>query len=1223
MKKILVILMCTFAVHVQAQEGVAINNDGASPDASSILDLKSTTKGILIPRMTESQRTLISNVATGLLVYQTDGTSGFYFYSGSGWESLSTGSSGWNHSGNAGTTNGTDFIGTIDAQDLDIRTNNVARARITQKGQIETLNTGNSVFIGEGAGANDDLSDNKNVFVGKDAGASNTTGTLNTANGYFALYSNTTGYHNTANGYLALYSNTTGTFNTANGARALYSNTTGYRNNAIGSFALYSNTTGTLNTANGYYALYSNTTGYHNTANGYLALYSNTTGTLNTANGYYALYSNTTGNNNTALGSSADVASGNLTNATAIGYDAEVDASNKIQLGNTSVTSVATSGALTTGAVTYPNTDGTPGQVMTTDGAGVVSFQAPSFSAQDLTLLGGNTLWLTNDATTVDLSPFLDNTDNQNLTLTGNTLSLTNDATTVDLSAYQNNTLNEAYNAGGAGAGRIIFAVNGTVAVTGEDGLVVTGTLGSGLVVGDGGGIPSGAGARMFFNPSRAAFRAGYVTGAQWDNANIGAYSTAMGKNTYASGDYSTAMGSGTIASGFQSTAMGNQSMASGIYSTAMGAYTSAWGNYSTAMGYETTASGLGSTAMGIGTNATGNYSTAMGSNTTALCRYETAIGRYNTSYAPADITNWFATDRLFVVGNGTGTGALASNALTIYANGTININDAYDMPTADGTPGQVMTTDGAGVVSFQTPGADQSNTLDEAYDEGGAGAGRQIDANDGAFRVNGDDGFIVTGTYNSGDAIEVSGAGTRMFFNPNKAAFRAGYIDGTQWDDANIGNYSTAMGYNTTASGSISTAMGSNTMASGLFSTAIGSMAIASGNYSTAMGTNATASEGYSTAMGTFTAASGVYSTALGTNTSASGSYSSAMGANTSAPSGFETAIGRYNTNYTPASTITWNSADRLFVIGNGTGSGAESNALIIYKNGTMNINDAYDMPTADGTAGQVMTTDGAGVVSFQSPSDNQDLSLSGNTLSLTNDATTVDLSGYMDNTDDWTNSGNNIYYDNGSVGIGTSSPNSKLHVNNSSTATGAHFRVQDAGNTKFCVANNGYTALYYNDAPSYNLQLNANSAAKPTSSVWTVSSDARLKTNVSPFSDGLNVLMAIDPVWFEYNGKAGMPTNERGVGTIAQELQKIAPYMVNEWTFTEGSLDEKTVRPDGPRTTTNYLGVDYGAMDFIVINSIQEQQRIIENQKAEIDELKAQMIEMQAALKTLTNKK
>lgn len=287
------------------------------------------------------------------------------------------------------------------------------------------------------------------------------------------------------------------------------------------------------------------------------------------------------------------------------------------------------------------------------------------------------------------------------------------------------------------------------------------------------------------------------------------------------------------------------------------------------------------------------------------------------------------------------------------------------------------------------------------------------------------------------------------------------------------------------------------------------------------------------------------------------------------------------------------------------------------------MNINDAYDMPTADGTPGQVMTTNGSGILSFQLPSDNQDLSLSGNTLSLTNDATTVDLSGYMDNTDDWTNSGNNIYYNNGSVGIGTSSPNSKLHVNSPSTATGAHFRVQDNSSTKFCVANNGYTALYYNDAPSYNLELNVNSAAKPTSSSWIVSSDARLKTNVAPFSDGLNVLMAINPVWFQYNGKAGMPTNERGVGTIAQELQKIAPYMVNEWTFTEGSLDEKTARPTEPRVTTNYLGVDYGAMDFIVINSIQEQQSIIENQKAEIDELKGQMKELQAALKTLTNKK
>ena len=66
--------------------------------------------------------------------------------------------------------------------------------------------------------------------------------------------------------------------------------------------------------------------------------------------------------------------SGNLQNATAIGANANVDASNKIQLGSTSVTSVATSGALTTGAVTYPNIDGTAGQLLTTDGLGTVSW---------------------------------------------------------------------------------------------------------------------------------------------------------------------------------------------------------------------------------------------------------------------------------------------------------------------------------------------------------------------------------------------------------------------------------------------------------------------------------------------------------------------------------------------------------------------------------------------------------------------------------------------------------------------------------------------------------------------------------------------------------------------------------------------------------------------------------------------------------------------------------
>ncbi|MCD4664358.1 MAG: hypothetical protein K8R68_03740, partial [Bacteroidales bacterium] len=72
---------------VNAQnQGVAINTDGAQADVSAMLDVKSTTGGVLVPRMLESDRNTIGSPATGLLIYQTDNTPGFYFYNGSAWQ---------------------------------------------------------------------------------------------------------------------------------------------------------------------------------------------------------------------------------------------------------------------------------------------------------------------------------------------------------------------------------------------------------------------------------------------------------------------------------------------------------------------------------------------------------------------------------------------------------------------------------------------------------------------------------------------------------------------------------------------------------------------------------------------------------------------------------------------------------------------------------------------------------------------------------------------------------------------------------------------------------------------------------------------------------------------------------------------------------------------------------------------------------------------------------
>ncbi|HEX2630125.1 MAG TPA: hypothetical protein VHM26_13960 [Chitinophagaceae bacterium] len=63
-------------------QSVAINTDGSQPNNSALLDLKSDSKGLLLPRMTMQQRTSIPSPATGLLVYQTEAPEGFYYNKG-------------------------------------------------------------------------------------------------------------------------------------------------------------------------------------------------------------------------------------------------------------------------------------------------------------------------------------------------------------------------------------------------------------------------------------------------------------------------------------------------------------------------------------------------------------------------------------------------------------------------------------------------------------------------------------------------------------------------------------------------------------------------------------------------------------------------------------------------------------------------------------------------------------------------------------------------------------------------------------------------------------------------------------------------------------------------------------------------------------------------------------------------------------------------------------
>lgn len=88
MKKLKIIIIFLFIINLlftHSYSQVSINTDGSAPDASAALDVKSNSKGLLIPRMLENERTNISNPANGLMVYQTDNSAGFYYFNGTSW----------------------------------------------------------------------------------------------------------------------------------------------------------------------------------------------------------------------------------------------------------------------------------------------------------------------------------------------------------------------------------------------------------------------------------------------------------------------------------------------------------------------------------------------------------------------------------------------------------------------------------------------------------------------------------------------------------------------------------------------------------------------------------------------------------------------------------------------------------------------------------------------------------------------------------------------------------------------------------------------------------------------------------------------------------------------------------------------------------------------------------------------------------------------------------
>jgi len=559
-------------------------------------------------------------------------------------------------------------------------------------------------------------------------------------------------------------------------------------------------------------------------------------------------------------------------------------------------------------------------------------------------------------------------------------------ATWVNPTSILGGSLDSAYDFPTAGAGRMIFADAGALTVNGTDGIVSTGTFGSGAAA------PTGAAVKFLWYPKKAAFRAGEVDFSQWNDNNIGAHSVAFGSNNVASGIASSAFGSENNALSTNSAAFGSSNVA-GENAFVSGSLNTASGIASVVFGMNNLAGGNNTTLFGFQNSAPGTRSFVSGSNNIAPSFGETVIGIGATTYAPSvNAPTQFraanATDRLFTIGN-----AIDANnnnivdsvekrdAMVVLKNGNIGLGSSTpadklhvvgNIRMIDGNQaaGKVMTSNANGTASWQ-PLPNSGGTLDAGYDFGGAGLGNTIVADAGAVTIAGSDGLVCSGTLDTG-ALAPTGSGVRMFWNPRKGAFRAGRVTTGEWNDVNIGKYSFAVTENSTASGTSSAAIGSRSRASGNYAIALGYFAQADGESSIVAGRSSSASgEGaislgyfnvsvgpYSHTLGSFNIStghsslaigdhaftSGLQSIAMGNQVSAYGEKSAAFGLENNAQSLGETVMGIGATNYSPVSepNMVLNPNNRLFVIGNaqtistsGIIDSDRSNALTILKNG------------------------------------------------------------------------------------------------------------------------------------------------------------------------------------------------------------------------------------------------------------------------------------------------
>lgn len=433
-----------------------------------------------------------------------------------------------------------------------------------------------------------------------------------------------------------------------------------------------------------------------------------------------------------------------------------------------------------------------------------------------------------------------------------------------------------------------------------------------------------------------------------------------------------------------------------------------------------------------------------------------------------------------------------------------------------------------------------------------------------------------------------------------------------------NTANGNSALYFNTI--GNSNTAVGAATLFYniGHYNSAIGADALranTTGSYNTANGFYAL----YNNTTGTSNTVSGSY--ALYSNTTGSGNTAigSHAGENNNGSGNVFIGQGSGGSSYTE---------DNKLYIGNSSTTDpliyGEFDTSLLRVNGTLNINNEYNFPSIDGAAGQIMQTDGAGNLSWtEAATMNQTWQRNGSNIFYNEGAVAIGVDspdgssilhvggnmlvqsnlgglniGYPNNGNQWriatSNSGYNLLlrskpdgvtsFDtrmtitgDGNLGI-NGSPTARLHIFQGSQAVGAGLRFDD-----------GTTNSDWDITHGYGLRFHYGGILKGVISASTgayiQSSDENLKSNIRDANPVLSKIKKLHPKTYIYKGKSN---REKTIGFLAQEVNLIFPELVE--------YSEKD----------NLYGIDYSAFSVVAIQAIKEQQKIIEAQQDQINDLK-----------------